>query len=262
MSTNVTTRNANKSTTDFAARLDRIEKLVEKLANKSSNNDSTVQPDWADRLERLEARVEELINLVQHQQQQQSAEGNRLPSSRPAAAVPWGCPPPCLDLNPSLLSGMVNYAATHPETVQSKSKRAVIERVPEDVDAKALVQNIVEECGLADKLVADEVHRHPATVRESGNGMPQKPRILKVPFIDQISRDLFLRRFRKNLPKIENAPRNLLVRRDMTPPELSLLYELRKRAYEANASLNQFKFIVVDLRIETLQNPKPFKQNR
>lgn len=135
----------------------------------------------------------------------------------------------------------------------------VIERLPEHIDAAELVENIAQECGVADKLIKEEVHRHPNNVRVTKAGEKEKPRILKVPFVDQTSRDHFLRNFRKSLPKIPNAPKNLSVRRDMTPPELSLLYDLRRKAYEANVASGLFKHIVVDLRIETLKNPQPFK---
>ena len=50
----------------------------------------------------------------------------------------------------------------------------------------------------------------------------------------------------------------------MTKKELSILYEIRKRAYCMNQAENMFKYIVVDLEIVTLKNPQPLgvKQNK
>ncbi|CAK5033687.1 unnamed protein product [Meloidogyne enterolobii] len=86
-----------------------------------------------------------------------------------------------------------------------------------------------------------------------------KTRILKIPFCDVKSRDMFIRLFSQNKKNFPNLPHNVFVRRDLTRPELQLLYTLRKNAFNTNKFIGLYKYVVVDLSIKTLSNPKPFK---
>lgn len=194
----------------------------------------------------------------QHQQQQSSIQTtNSIPFSgingnNPHGMTMWGHPPAATD--PGTLTRMINNAILDAETVKEKSKRAVIEKLPESMDAAAIVQQIAAECGVADELQVEDIHRHPATIRESAKG---KNRILKIPFKTKKGRDTFLYGFRNAVKNISTIPQKITVRRDMTKAELAILYSLRREAYEKNKLENLFKYIVVDLSFVTLKSPRP-----
>uniref|UniRef100_A0A915NHU6 Uncharacterized protein n=1 Tax=Meloidogyne floridensis TaxID=298350 RepID=A0A915NHU6_9BILA len=127
----------------------------------------------------------------------------------------------------------------HREIIEEKSKRAVLEKLPEEINEKEVIKSIVEKCGLEKDLIEEEIHRHPRQKSESNT----KARIIKIPFRTVKARNTFLK----------------IVRRDMTMSELSILYNLRSKAYAANQNCGQYKYVVNDLTIKELPNPKPFK---
>ncbi|KAL3119692.1 hypothetical protein niasHT_008528 [Heterodera trifolii] len=150
---------------------------------------------------------------------------------------------------------MITEAIINSEQLKEKSTRAVIEKLPEAMDERALVEQIAEECGIKDKLSPD-IHRHPRTTPESG---AKRDRIVKVPFLDKFSRDKFLYNFRNALKKFSNLPQFIKVRRDMTQSELKILYSMRQQAYQANIAAGEYKYFVVDLEIKSLKNPRPLR---
>jgi hypothetical protein len=166
-----------------------------------------------------------------------------------SAKTQYGQPP-----NYALFTKMVHEATLDAEVIAEKSKRAVVERLPEDVDADELIAKIAEEAGVDGQLLED-IHRHPRVKKTDGG----KPRIIKVPFSTKNARDTFIRGFRKAIMAIQNTPKNLIVRRDMTPTELNILYSLRRQAYDMNKSNGLFKYVVSDLQIIELKSPKPWK---
>jgi len=113
----------------------------------------------------------------------------------------------------------------------------------------------VEKCGLEKDLIEEEIHRHPRQKSESNT----KARIIKIPFRTVKARNTFLKMYRKALITLTNIPKFISVRRDMTMSELSILYNLRSKAYAANQNCGQYKYVVNDLTIKELPNPKPFK---
>jgi len=149
-----------------------------------------------------------------------------------------------------------NYNTSHQETIINKSKTAVVEKFPESDGDNNLLREIVNECGLGEELDEKEIHRH-AGKREAN---VSKPKIYKIHFKSSQSRDKFLKTFRKVVKSNpQKYPQQSFCRRDMSPPELKLLYSLRKQAYELNKNLNLYKFIVVDLKIMELSNPRPLR---
>jgi hypothetical protein len=229
------------------ARIASLEDLVKKLLsnnnNKNENSDNDPIALLNSRLDRLESLVHSLAdrldnnittNNTSSQQQQSIPTANR-----------WGCPPA------GVLFRAINDAVSNSELVSKKSKSAVLERLPEDVDEKDAVKELAEQCGLLGEIDLENVHRHP---KEKKN---DKNRIVKIPFTNNQSRNQFLFKFRPALHKTD-FPKNLSVRRDMLPMELSTLYDLRREAYHLNKAANAFKYVVVDLEIRTLPKPKPF----
>lgn len=76
---------------------------------------------------------------------------------------------------------------------------------------------------------------------------PALNRIVKVRFRSPADRDSFIRSFRMNLPpNVSGRPR---VRRDMTPPELQLLFQIRKQAWELNQVAGFGQYFVRDLEL-------------
>lgn len=196
-----------------------VEQLVETLVNRN-NNSINGNPN----------------NFNQHFS---NTNANRYPSNQ------WGCPPP------AAIFRAINSAVSNADLVTKKSKSAVLERLPEGMDEKEAVRELAEKCELLDKIDLDNVHRHG---KEKNNG---KARIIKIPFQDSQSRNQFLYSFRQALHGT-NFPKNLSARRDMLPNELTILYDLRREAYELNKQANARKYIVVDLEIRTLNKPIPF----
>ncbi|KAL3115641.1 hypothetical protein niasHT_016559 [Heterodera trifolii] len=182
-----------------------------------------------------------------------SSSTSSAPITNNGTQLQWGQPPPFAGT--SVVSRMITEAIINSEQLKEKAKRAVIEKLPEAMDERALVEQIAEECGIKDKLSPD-IHRHPRTQPEGG---VKRDRILKVPFLDKFSRDKFLFNFRNALKKFPNLPQFIKVRRDMTQSELKILYSLRQQAYQANIAAGEYKYFVVDLEIKSLKNPRPLR---
>ena len=105
----------------------------------------------------------------------------------------------------------------------------IIERAPKSLDLNNIIKTVLEECGVEADILLDGVHRHPS--RELKDSRNKRPRIVKIPFATKKSRDIFLFSFRKILRKNTSFPPIFTIRRDMKKQELSILYEIRKRAY-------------------------------
>nr|CAD2197500.1 unnamed protein product [Meloidogyne enterolobii]CAD2197560.1 unnamed protein product [Meloidogyne enterolobii]CAD2209583.1 unnamed protein product [Meloidogyne enterolobii]CAD2209607.1 unnamed protein product [Meloidogyne enterolobii] len=159
----------------------------------------------------------------------------------------------------SYFANILNNAILDADEIKSKSKRVVIERAPDNTDIINIAKKIAADCGVAEDLLENEIHRHP---RESKDVINKKPRIVKIPFTNKKSRDNFLYNFRKCLKKNPAFPQFITARRDMTRNELNILYNLRKQAFSMNQAENMFKYIVVDLSIITLKNPQPLRATK
>ncbi|KAL3119701.1 hypothetical protein niasHT_001671 [Heterodera trifolii] len=236
---------------EVIARLERLEKLLEGSGNPALN--SIIQ------------RLEKLENLVQQLVEGENRCGNRFADPQHAShsssvpisnngTVQWGQPPPFAGTG--LVSRMITEAIINSEQLKEKANRAVIEKLPEAIDERALVEQIADECGVKDKLSPD-IHRHPRT--RPADGGVKRDRILKVPFMDKFSRDKFLFNFRNAVKKLPNLPQHIKVRRDMTQNELKILYSLRQQAYQANIAAGEYKYFVVDLEIRSLKDPRPLR---
>ena len=162
-------------------------------------------------------------------------------------------------VNFSSLTKFIHSSIINQETIVNKSKRAVIEKFPEEKDATEFIKAVAEGCGVVDMLEED-IHRHPRIQKTNGNNdNNNRARIIKVPFKTMAARDKFLKNFSSFVRNMKNSPVGIKARRDMTPGELQILYDLRKEAYERNKSENLFKFVVHDLTLYELKNPKPLK---
>ncbi|KAL3082024.1 hypothetical protein niasHT_038206 [Heterodera trifolii] len=173
--------------------------------------------------------------------------------------LPWGCPPP-FAMDPCFLVKYTNFGITNQQMMVDKSKSAVLEKLPEaaEADDNDFIKGIVQDCGLGDKLdTGKEIHRHPKNKKMSDNNS-SKGRIIKIPFVDTKSRDQFLKKF-PLIKRQKSLPSNVFVRRDMCPPELDLLYSLRRQAYALNQSSGLFEYVVADLAIKKLPNPRPLR---
>lgn len=244
----------NKAAIDeINVRLGRIEQQLGSLPGNNTSPDAL--SDIIDRLSRLERMVETLVSS-----KGEDIDRSADPSNSNNRALPWGCPPSFAD--PDVFARMVTGAALDSEQIREKAKRAVIERVPEEVDAEELITKIAEACGVEDDLLTEEIHRHPREKREIKPGQKVKSRILKVPFSTTSSRDIFIRKFRQSLKSVPSAPTGIFARRDMTQFELNILYEQRRKAYQANLTSGQYKYVVVDLSIKELPHPKPLRTNK
>ncbi|KAL7078096.1 hypothetical protein ACQ4LE_001360 [Meloidogyne hapla] len=168
---------------------------------------------------------------------------------------PWGSHPFSNNISEPPLQHFINisnYNTSHQETIINKSKTAVVEKFPETDGDNELLREIVKDCGLGEELDEKEIHRH-ASKRETNS---LKPKIYKIHFKSSQSRDKFLKTFRKIVKSNpQKYPQHTFCRRDMSPPELKLLYSLRKQAFELNKKFNLYKFIVIDLKIVELSNP-------
>ncbi|KAL7071371.1 hypothetical protein ACQ4LE_009065 [Meloidogyne hapla] len=176
-----------------------------------------------------------------------------------STSQPWGSHPFSSNISEPPLQHFINisnYNTSHQETIISKSKTAVVEKFPETDGDNELLREIVKDCGLGEELDEKEIHRH-ASKRETNS---LKPKIYKIHFKSSQSRDKFLKTFRKIVKSNpQKYPQHTFCRRDMSPPELKLLYSLRKQAFELNKKFNLYKFIVIDLKIVELSTPKPLR---
>ncbi|KAL7077322.1 hypothetical protein ACQ4LE_002899 [Meloidogyne hapla] len=180
-------------------------------------------------------------------------------ASQTIPTTPWGSPPTSLAPSPILVTKLISSVASNTELLKEKSCRAVLEKLPNSCDENLVVGQIVEKCGLTDKYISNLTHRHPKSLSSEPSNSNSKPKIIKIQFSDTGSRDKFLFSFRKAIYNLPSLPKNLTIRRDMTPCELAILYSQRSKAYELNKSCGLFKYYVVDLEIRQVKNPKPFK---
>ena len=196
----------------------------------------------------LEGMVERLVDRLMEKSNGPPLQENR--------STQWGQPPSHIQ-NVQFVR-LVNSAVLNSETIKEKSTRAVIEKLPEGYgQPEDLVEQIAKECGVEEELIKEDVHRHPREMKSREK--TGKARILKVPFRTQVARDHFIWHFREGLRKNSAFPQNLSIRRDMTRAELDILYDLRRQAWEDNKTEGLFKYIVVDLQIKELSNPKPLR---
>ncbi|KAL3104291.1 hypothetical protein niasHS_000061 [Heterodera schachtii] len=240
----------------LSSRIGNLEKLLQQLikANDPDKDNANPIDQLTFRLDKLEQLVATLVKQFPNCETAnvQNMNGHNNGTTSAPRNIPWGCPPP---FGPSQFTRMMNDAIIDSETIKEKSMRAVVERLPEHLNELDVVKQIADECGLLAEIDLKNVHRHPRTAREGST----RPRIVKIPFSSQKFRNLFLYKFRSTLSKMPVIPHNLIARRDMTHNESSILYDLRKKAYEANQAAGMFKYIVVDLELKALSNPKPLR---
>uniref|UniRef100_A0A8R1ESL3 Uncharacterized protein n=1 Tax=Caenorhabditis japonica TaxID=281687 RepID=A0A8R1ESL3_CAEJA len=102
--------------------------------------------------------------------------------------------------------------------------------------------------------------KHIETFRVKCRNPDINARPTKVRFECQKDRDNFIRNFSKALralPSSPKFPRPLRCRRDMTPDELSVLKNLRKKVFEANREAGEIRFYIRDLEIVQSPTPRP-----
>lgn len=137
-----------------------------------------------------------------------------------------------------------------------KSLNAVVERLPDTPDRTETVLDkdlnfIKEVCSSAGISPPISVWRQPTK-------NTKRDRPLKVHFASKKDRDQFIFKFRSNLPK--SAKQNGVnpgCRRDMTVPELQMLYALRKQVWELNTKAGKMAFYVRDLDVAECKDPRP-----
>lgn len=215
------------------------------------------------KLAELESRLSTSFN---------GAQGVAGPQNQVMSFFPYGCPPFSI-FSKSAVGDLaatrpdVSYLAHHIDIAKTanlmaqKSFYAVVENLCEPTDIavdKSKRQSSVADsrfvqdiCTRAEITKPCETWRHPSKSQI-------KPRPLKVRFETVAARDDFLREFSRNLAN-NFTGRRPTVRRDMTPVELKLLYELRKEVYARNKAAGQIAFVVRDLDIIELKSPRPFK---
>jgi hypothetical protein len=160
----------------------------------------------------------------------------------------------------SILS-LVCDTLRHSRNIVSKDRHAVIERLFDKRGAdvqneKSLIEAI---CRVGNLKPPSRIWRH-----DTKSTTTNRP--LKLEFESHKERDSFLAIFSKSLRSLswfENFPgRKPIARRDMTPPELRMLYLLRKECYRRNQEAGRVEFVVVDLQIVTLRQPYPFARRQ
>uniref|UniRef100_A0A915PDJ4 Uncharacterized protein n=1 Tax=Meloidogyne floridensis TaxID=298350 RepID=A0A915PDJ4_9BILA len=161
--TSTPTTSRNSVFRNFEQRFKKIENLLLQIIPE--NNSDNEQP-----LARLEKRLDKLEKLVHSvvaslKQQNVGQNSNLTTDFTPQTTntiSPWGCPP-------DLIIRHVNAAMLDREIIEEKSKRAVLEKVPENIDEKEVIKSIVEKCGLENELIEEDIHRHPRQKSESNN---------------------------------------------------------------------------------------------
>ncbi|CAK5088687.1 unnamed protein product [Meloidogyne enterolobii] len=200
-------------------------------------------------VELLKPTIEQLIRSIIN-------EIKTTPTNTKTEQTPWGSHPFSNNNQNSPpiqhLIDISNFNASNSDIVIAKSKTAVVEKFPESDGDVAALKEIVKECGLEKDLDEKGIHRH------GTNKNNFKPQIFKIHFISTKSRDKFIKSYRKIVKSNPNKyPQQSFSRRDLSPPELKLLYSLRKQAFNANLNCKLYKYIVVDLTIIELSDPKP-----
>ena len=151
-----------------------------------------------------------------------------------------------------------SYLIREAAKATEKSFNAVIEKFADTVDRK----NDIHEVLPSDRKLIDAICEKGSLVKpvsfwRQPSKNPKNPRVIKVHFETTKDRNNFIFNFRKNLPTLPDQPRLPTCRRDMTVPELDLLYSLRKQCYAANSQMGQMKYYVRDLDISELAVPRP-----
>lgn len=145
----------------------------------------------------------------------------------------------------------------HSTHVVAKSRHAVVERLydtrkSDDVTNERLLIDSICDIGNVQKPV--HIWRH-ATKSQSTN------RPLKLEFNSRSERDEFIRIFGSSIRSVswrDKFPgRKPIARRDMTPPELRLLYLLRQEAHRMNQDAGEVAYQVIDLQLVKLKKPYP-----
>jgi hypothetical protein len=187
-----------------------------------------------------------------------------------SSILPFGCPPSSIfknsitadlvkqDYELSYLS-LVCDTLRHSAKTASKDTHAVIERLYDDRSSSGHAEwdLISQICSTADIEKPVNIWRHNSRRSEENS---TKPRPLKIAFQTSRARDVFLERFNKTLPswRTRFPGQRPIARRDMTPPELRLLYLLRKHCYDKNQEAGRIEFVVRDLSIIKLKDPRNF----
>jgi hypothetical protein len=180
--------------------------------------------------------------------------------------TPFGCPPwyvekldetqKKLAADPTASSLMYSSFLIN-ESVKAikKSFNAVIEGLADIPDRTVTkVENdakfVADICARGQLAAAVECWRQPSK-------NPNRPRVVKVRFLTVTDRDNFIVNFRKLCPVF--SARAPSCRRDMTVPELQLLYSNRQSCREANIKCGQFKYYTRDLKIVEMKVPQPLR---
>lgn len=137
-----------------------------------------------------------------------------------------------------------------------KSCNAVLEKFP-DIQHRAEGKEKLEQDGAMIHQVCEKANlAKPIDFWRQPCKNQKNPRVIKVRFNSTEDRDNFLKAFKKNYQGPGRPP---ISRRDLTVPELELLYALRNQVYKANSECGQARFYVHhDLTIRENTNPKPF----
>ena len=164
------------------------------------------------------------------------------------------------DLSPSAISSLMCRVVQQTDTILEKSTRAVLVGYEEDQDEavtherdKVLIQKVLEKIGdphLTPLTVS--FHRHPKERKSSSSH-----RIIKIQFPDKLARDRFLSQAHKIRAASLTGNPHAFLRRDFTSEELTRDRDLRREAGRRNSEQNQLAYVVRDLRIVTLTNPRP-----
>ena len=144
-----------------------------------------------------------------------------------------------------------------------KSFNAVIEKLPDSVVRNNDTHEVLPSDGTFINAICEKGGlAKPTSFWRQPSKNPKNPRVIKVHFDSTKDRNNFIFNFRKNLPALPDQPRLPTCRRDMTVPELNLLYSLRKECYNANCQVGQMKYYVKDLDIAELSTPRPLNTPR
>lgn len=148
------------------------------------------------------------------------------------------------------------------ESMAGKSTRAVLVNVPEVGDEvatvandKIILQKIFKEMNneyLNSVLPTIRFHRHPEVRREGAHN----PRILKIQFDSDSTRNLFLKEaIRVKCGQLTGSSR-AYVRPDYTTDQLRLERQLKTKAYESNLACGQIKYVVRNLELVHVKEPR------
>lgn len=143
-----------------------------------------------------------------------------------------------------------------------KSTQAVICNIPEhdtpeetdDADIAAL-KTMFQATSLKEKWDKGEVQwfRHP---KDAPRDSKRRGRPIKVKLASQQDQETFIKEANKVRHSTFTDQPHLFVRRDLTPKELEIDSELRRECGKRNQQLGLIKYVVRDLEIHEIKNPK------